>query len=62
MQMKERKRMLEKYKLGEEIESEDAEKIQRLCDIGLMKTGLNIENMRETAITTSLGIAILKEI
>jgi hypothetical protein len=56
-------RVLEQYSSGDYVNQErDAILIDHLSTIGLMRRGLDIETMRETAIITVMGKQILKEL
>jgi hypothetical protein len=57
-------RVLAEYASGHYIDpdSRDARMIDRLSAIGLMKQGLDVETMRETASITVMGRRILKNL
>lgn len=56
------KALMEKYRYGRCIDAEDNDAVDTLCSLGLVKTGLSVEKMVETAKTTKMGLELLKVI
>lgn len=56
------KALMEKYRHGRCIDAGDNNAVDTLCSLGLIKTGLSVKKMVETAKTTEMGLELLKVI
>jgi hypothetical protein len=51
--------ILRKYIEGRDIDSEDAQSVERLCRVGLMKKGISLKRRKVTARTVGVGITMV---
>lgn len=53
-------RILQKYCIGQVIQEQDKDIIEELASIGLIRIGISLNQRKQTAKTTSLGLLLIQ--